>query len=83
MAELHSHIEFLANRWCSSRNFEPLRLLLNAKASLNGLTDGWAECRTNLQSIRVNHGRGMSEEEMNALIEAIHIADKAMERDAT
>lgn len=78
VAELISNIDFLAERWCESRNLEPLRLLLNAKASLNGLTDGWAEFRTNLQAIRVNHGREMPEEEMDALVEAIHTADKAL-----
>lgn len=79
MSELNTHIEFLADRRCESRNLEPLRPLLNAKASLKGLTDGWAEFRSNLQTVRAQHSREMPEAEMDALMKAIHIADRALE----
>ena len=83
VTELYSHIEFLTDRWCESRNLEPLRLLLNAKASLNGLTDGWAEFRSNLKTIRARFSQDLPEGELNALISAICIADSALDRSDT
>ena len=83
MTELYSHIKFLTDRWCESRNLEPLRLLLNARASLNGLTDGWAEFRRNLKAIRARYSQDLPEGELDALISAICIADSALDRSDT
>lgn len=79
MDDLNKRIRFLADSWCESRNLEPLRLLLNARASLNGLTDGWEELRRNLQTIRSRYSDNLPEEEIDALVSAIHIADEVLQ----
>ena len=83
MTELNDHVEFLADRWCESPRLEPLRLLLNAKASLNGLTDGWQDFRSALRSIRAVHGSELPREEFDRLVSAIHITDEALGKDDT
>lgn len=42
----------LIDRWCERRALGPLAILLPAYTSNNGLTDGWAEVMTALQTLR-------------------------------
>ena len=83
MTELIEYVDFLVNRWCESRNLEPLRMLLNGKESLNGLTDGWEEFRFELRTIRAQFAHELPEDEIDSLVAAIDIADEALERSDT
>ncbi|MEL7025035.1 MAG: hypothetical protein AAGL69_14970 [Pseudomonadota bacterium] len=76
--DLQRHLEFLTDRWCARRTLEPLRRLLNARAALNGLTDGWSDFRFELQSIRADFQSDLESDEFDALVDAIDIADNAL-----
>ena len=80
MTELQNRYEFLVDRWCEGRNLEPLRFLLNAHASLNGLTDGWADFHTDVRSIKARYASKLPNDELEAVVDLICIADKALER---
>ena len=80
MRELEKQINFLIQRWCDARTLEPLRLLLNARASLNGLTDGWEAFRFEMKTIRASHSSELTEEELDAVIELLHLAETALDR---
>ena len=80
MTDIQSHFEFLIERWCERRALNPLRYLLSARASLNGLTDGWEDFRTNIRSIRARYSAELPEDELTAVIELIGIANKGLDR---
>jgi len=42
--------DHLIDNWCERKELGPLRLILNGRASLNGLTDGYEECLYELQT---------------------------------
>jgi hypothetical protein len=72
---LDRKIRFLIDRWCERRELEPLRRLLNGRASINGLTDGWNEMRDELRTIRARHKALLKDDELSAVIEITHIIE--------
>ena len=80
MSDLYKKMDFLIEQWCESRKLEPLRRLLNGKASLNGLTDGWEELRRELKTIRSLHRHELKEDELDALVDILHMVEDALER---
>lgn len=80
MSDIHRKIEFLIDRWCDSRKLEPLRRLLNAKASINGLTDGWEDLRQELKTIRAKHRNELKADEFDTIVDVLHMVEDILER---
>lgn len=78
--DFNNKIEFLIDRWCDRRQLEPLRHILNARVSLNGLTDGWNDFLRDLKTIRTNYSKSIKDDEFEALVALIYEADKAVNR---
>lgn len=70
--QFSERVHFLIDRWCERRELEPLRRLLNGRASINGLTDGWAEMRDELRAIRSQNKDNLKDDELDAVVELIH-----------
>ena len=62
----------LIDGWCESKELRPLRHILNGKASLNGLTDGYEECLHTLRTIRAQHREDLTPKELDGLVDLIH-----------
>jgi hypothetical protein len=74
--QLDQKTRFLIDRWCERRELEPLRRLLNGRASINGLTDGWNEMRDELRTIRAQHEALLKDDELSAVMELTHIIER-------
>lgn len=80
MNDLHAKLDFLIERWCAGRKLEPLRRLLNGKASINGMTDGWEELRRELMTIRARHASELASDEIDTLVAALHAVEDLLDR---
>ncbi len=80
MSNIHQNIDFLIERWCDTRKLEPLRRLLNGKASINGLTDGWEDLRQELKTIRARYGRELEKNEFDTLVDTLHMVEDMLEQ---
>ncbi len=70
--------DYLRDQWCERRELRPLRHILNGRASLNGLTDGYEECVCALRTIRAEYRDSLSSEEFDAVIDLIHAIESAL-----
>jgi len=79
-SDISENLDFLIDRWCSRKELEPLRKVLNGKAGINGLTDGWAELLLELKSVRAQDKGNLQSEEYDMVVELIHTTEKILGR---
>ena len=72
--------EYLIDKWCTRKELNPLRHILNGISSLNGLTDGLEEMLGELQTIRSQYAQEIAEDEMEAVVKLIHATEAALKR---
>lgn len=70
--EIGAKIDYLVSAWCARKELVPLRHILNGAASINGLTDGWAELLAALRTIRAQCKDRITEQELDVVIELQH-----------
>ncbi len=71
--------DHLIDHWCERRELRPLQRILNGRASLNGLTDGYEQCLYELRTIRAEHHDSLPPKELDDLISLIHTIESALE----
>ena len=84
MTEFRSNQEFmgavkaLIDQWCSERRIVLLAIILPKYLAFNGLTDGWAELRSALHSLRGQGPDSFTPSEWLVIADLIRGADKAL-----
>ena len=78
--ELGSKINWLIEAWCARKELGPLRRILNGSVAINGLTDGWAELLTQLQTIRAQDSERLTKQELNVVVELQQLMDSYVHR---
>ena len=78
IAKFENNLDYLIEKWCSRKQLAPLRRILNAQASINGLTDGLEEMLLELKTIRSQHADELEKKEMDIVIELIHATEAAL-----
>ena len=75
IAKFEKNLDYLIEQWCSRKQLAPLCHILNAQASLNGLTDGFEEMLLELKTIRSQNSNALDNNEMDIVIELIHATE--------
>ena len=78
--EYENKQEYLIDRWCARKQLKPLRLILNGRSGLNGLTDGWEAMLSDLKSIRAECKAELVKDEFDTLVELIHATEDLLGR---
>jgi hypothetical protein len=70
----------LADRFCERRAYACLFRFLPAYYALNGLTDGWDDCRNALANTRSFCHDDLKKDEMNDINTALNIIDRMLSK---
>lgn len=70
----------LIDSWCERRELRLLRTLLPAYPRVSGLTDEWGHLATALKTIRAQHQKSLVNDELDRVIELLHIAEAIVYR---
>ena len=73
-------LTWLIDTWCEERRLKQLAALLPGYLNFNGMTDGWAELRSGLQSAVGLGAEGLPDNEWQTLQRLSRDADKALSR---
>ncbi len=65
----------LIDAWCERRQLKLLRTILTAYPIVSGLTDEWGDLATALKTIRMQHSSLLAPEEIDRVVELLHIAE--------
>ena len=76
--EFEEKLKLLVEAWCDRRELVPLRRILNGRAAINGLTDGWEALHDELRTIRAQNKDSLSENEVETVVELIHELDRML-----
>jgi len=79
-AKYNKNLEYLIDKWCDRKELNSLRCILNGKASLNGLSDGWERMLTELKSIRFQYRDKLEGDELDIIVELIHTTESVLNK---
>lgn len=70
----------LIDAWCERRELALLRTILLAYPRVSGLTDEWADLATALKTIRAQYQQSLVNDELDRVIDLLHIAEAIVYR---
>jgi hypothetical protein len=70
----------LIDAWCERRELRLLKEILPVYPRLSGLTDEWGDLARTLKTIRAQHVKLLIEDELDSVIELLHIAEDVVPR---
>ena len=76
--ELTTQLDRLIDAWCERRCLKALSTVLGPHLGFNGLTDGWADLRDALKTVRALHRADLTQHELELVSDLVRLADKAL-----
>ena len=73
--EFDKELGVLIDAWCERRELGLLRTVLPAYPRVSGLTHEWGHLATALKTIRAQHQESLVNNELDVVIELLHIAE--------